>query len=219
MIRKWVKKSKISDSIDRIDIWDSGSHIYERWPNNKDIYWKVMKRELTEQGFEETLLRMPIWETPFQVMNRDQIPFRKLSDLEYEIGHWVVSLSEPMENMKTKEDKVSFEQGSQVRPGRNGSHQRGVQQAQKALRNVHSSSQKAFLEVPPKVSPTQKAFLEVPPKVSPTQKAFLEVPPKVSPTQKAFLEVPPKVSPTQKAFLEVQTKNQIEALQPSCLDR
>jgi hypothetical protein len=29
-----------------IDIWDSGSHIYERWPDG-DVCWKVISREIT----------------------------------------------------------------------------------------------------------------------------------------------------------------------------
>lgn len=74
LVKRIWKKNNISTSFNNvIDIWDSGSHIYERWPSG-DIYWKIVSREITEDGFSEILKRMPEWDSPGPVLHLQQIP-------------------------------------------------------------------------------------------------------------------------------------------------
>ena len=86
--RCWSKKSQISEHIDILDIWDTGSHIYERWPNGDEIYWKIISREESENGFTEMLEKMPHWQMPAQVLHKEQIPMLKLSCSHFQLGSW-----------------------------------------------------------------------------------------------------------------------------------
>ncbi len=74
LVKRIWKKNNISTSFNNvIDIWDSGTHIYERWPSG-DMYWKIVSREITEDGFSEILKRMPEWDSPGPVLHLQQIP-------------------------------------------------------------------------------------------------------------------------------------------------
>lgn len=88
--RIWSKKSQMSEHTDMLDIWDSGSHIFERWPNGTEIYWKVISREMNELGFIEHLEQLPNWQTPGQVMRREQIPLQQSSPSQFTLGVWSV---------------------------------------------------------------------------------------------------------------------------------
>jgi hypothetical protein len=88
--RHWSKKSQISEHTELLDIWDTGSHIYERWPDSTEFYWKVISRELTDTGFTEVLEQMPPWEAPGQVLRREQIPLLQVSLYHYQLGEWSV---------------------------------------------------------------------------------------------------------------------------------
>ena len=88
--RSWSKKSQISEHTDILDIWDTGSHIYERWPNGNECYWKVISRDLSDTGFTERLEKMPQWKMPGQVIRREQIPLLQVSDSHFELGGWSV---------------------------------------------------------------------------------------------------------------------------------
>jgi hypothetical protein len=88
--RSWSKKSQISEHTDVLDIWDSGSHIFERWPDGREYYWKVVSRNLTENGFTETLKQMPQWQMPGQILRREQIPLLQVSPSQFQMGAWNV---------------------------------------------------------------------------------------------------------------------------------
>jgi hypothetical protein len=88
--RIWSKKSQISEHTDILDIWDTGSHIFERWPNGDEIYWKIISREESENGFTEILEKMPIWQMPAEVLHKEQIPILHLSNSQFQIGSWSV---------------------------------------------------------------------------------------------------------------------------------
>jgi len=88
--RIWSKNSQISEHNDILDIWDTGSHIYERWPNGDEFYWKVISREETQAGFIEILEQEPMWKTPAQVLRREQIPLLKISASQFQLGAWSV---------------------------------------------------------------------------------------------------------------------------------
>ena len=88
--RIWSKNSQISEHNDILDIWDTGSNIYERWPNGDEFYWRVVSREETQTGFIEILEQEPMWKTPAQVLRREQIPLLKQSTSEFQLGAWSV---------------------------------------------------------------------------------------------------------------------------------
>jgi hypothetical protein len=88
--RSWSKNSQISEHNDILDIWDTGSHMYERWPNGNEMYWRVVSRDLTETGFTELLEKMPLWQMPAQVLRREQIPLQQLSASQFQVGQWSV---------------------------------------------------------------------------------------------------------------------------------
>ena len=91
--RTWLKQSQVSDYNDTIDIWDSGSHIYERWPDGTEYYWKVLSRELTTTGFTEVLQKMRPWDVPGQVLHQEQVPLLIQSLSEYQVGGWMIEQS------------------------------------------------------------------------------------------------------------------------------
>lgn len=88
--RSWSKNSQISEHTDILDIWDTGSHIYERWPNGNEMYWKIISRDLTETGFTETLEKMPSWQMPSEIVHREQIYVQQLSGSQFQMGSWKV---------------------------------------------------------------------------------------------------------------------------------
>ena len=92
--RVWSKKSQVSKFTSSLDVWDSGSHIYERWPNGNDVYWRVISREESENGFTETLEKMPSWQTPGPVLRREQIPLQQLSPSKFQLGSWSVEVTD-----------------------------------------------------------------------------------------------------------------------------
>ena len=99
--RSWSKNSQIFEHTDILDIWDSGSHIYERWPNGDEIYWKVISRELTDTGFTEFLEKMPQWKMPGEVLRRERVPLLEVSPSQYLFGSWSVEQSfKPLDVMQ-----------------------------------------------------------------------------------------------------------------------
>lgn len=102
--RSWSKKSQISEHTDVLDIWDSGSHIFERWPDGREYYWKVISRNLTENGFTETLRQMPQWQMPGQILRREQIPLLQVSPSQFQLGAWNVE-QVTFDRLETSEDK------------------------------------------------------------------------------------------------------------------
>jgi hypothetical protein len=88
--RSWSKKSQISEHTELLDIWDTGSHIFERWPNGDEVYWKVISREEFNTGIIEILEKMPIWQVPGEVLYRQQIPLLRQTDSHFQLGAWNV---------------------------------------------------------------------------------------------------------------------------------
>jgi len=74
-----------------IDIWDSGSYIYERWPDG-DVCWKVISRELAADanGFTEIIQKMPEWFSPGQVLHWARVPLNFGGPSQYQFGQWNV---------------------------------------------------------------------------------------------------------------------------------
>lgn len=76
IVKRTWSKSQVSEYTDVLDIWDSGSHRYERWPDGTEVYWKVISRDQVDQGFVEILQKMSAWKMPGQVIHQEQIPLR-----------------------------------------------------------------------------------------------------------------------------------------------
>jgi hypothetical protein len=103
--RTWSKKSQISEHTELLDIWDTGSHIYERWPNGDEYYWRIISREETKSGFHELLEKQPLWQTPGRVLRRERIPLQHQSDSEFQLGEW--SVEQVVENVSSmKEERI-----------------------------------------------------------------------------------------------------------------
>jgi hypothetical protein len=89
--RIWLKDSHISNLTESLDIWDSGSHLYERWPDGTEQYWKVIERKEVEGGVEEHLKKMPVWESPSQVLHLTQVQVLKHSENEFLVKGWKIT--------------------------------------------------------------------------------------------------------------------------------
>jgi len=96
--RIWSKKSQISEHTELLDIWDTGSHIFERWPSGDEYYWKVISREEFNTGFIEILEKMPMWQVPGEVLYRRQIPLIRETASHFQLGAW---------NVKQEAEKAS----------------------------------------------------------------------------------------------------------------
>jgi hypothetical protein len=123
--RSWSKNSQISEHNDILDIWDTGSHIYERWPNGDEFYWKIISRDLSDNGFTEILEQQALWQTPGQVLRREQIPLLRQSASQFQLGGWIVEQevvpSYKKENSgevhrKQAHNKTSLQRGAQRLP-------------------------------------------------------------------------------------------------------
>jgi hypothetical protein len=123
--RSWSKKSQISEHTDVLDIWDSGSHIFERWPDGTEYYWNVVSRNLTENGFTETLRQMPRWQMPGQILRREQIPLLQVSPSQFQMGAWNVE----QELVHRAFDRLETSEGN-MRQNKPSSEARPLQQAQ-----------------------------------------------------------------------------------------
>lgn len=108
VIRKWVKNSQITNNATEVlDIWDSGTHRYERWPDGTEVYWKVIAKALTETGFEEHLEKMPHWETPAKVVIQEKIPLVKVSETQYQFGQWSVTQDQAQAQKKAQAQQMA----------------------------------------------------------------------------------------------------------------
>jgi hypothetical protein len=93
--RTWTRGISIESEI-AIDIWDSGSHKYERWPDG-DVCWKVVSRELTSTGFSEVLEKMPEWFSPGQVLHWARVPLLLQGPSQYQLGQWSVAVESQLQ--------------------------------------------------------------------------------------------------------------------------
>ena len=158
-IKRTWSKSQVSEYNDVLDIWDSGSHRYERWPDGTEVYWKVISRDQLDQGFVEVLQKMSPWRMPAQVIHQEQMPLQIQSSLGlqgqqrlptlFQVGGWRIeqepyytdnSLEERgAQRVKTQQvDKHgSYSQRNQVQKQRTSQPQQpqrgGTSQPQKKL--------------------------------------------------------------------------------------
>jgi len=104
--RVWIKQPQVSNLTESLDIWDSGSHIYERRSDGTEQYWKIIERKQFEEGFEELLEKMPEWESPSLVLHRERLPFQPQEQNEFLVGGWKVT------QMFPSQEKKAYTEGS-----------------------------------------------------------------------------------------------------------
>ena len=95
VVRIWTRSNQphtLKEDLPSIHIWDGGSTRYERWPGARDIVWEVLKREVTETGFIETLNELPGWQVPFQTMWKESVPILSQSSKGFRIPGWSVEI-------------------------------------------------------------------------------------------------------------------------------
>jgi len=129
--RVWTQQSQVSDHTDVLDIWDSGSHRYERWPGDNEMYWKIISRDQTDQGFVEVLQKMAPWQMPAQVIHQEQIPLLLLSSREFQAGGWRIEqepydIGNPLEEKTIRNRSPPYQQQRQQPQG--GPSSQGRQQ-------------------------------------------------------------------------------------------
>ena len=143
-IKRTWSKSQVSEYTDVLDIWDSGSHRYERWPDGTEVYWKVISRDLLDQGFVEVLQKMPPWKMPGQVIHQEQMPLQIHSSQRlqgqqhlptlFQVGGWRIE-QEPYYTDNSLEERgnqrVKTQQvGTSYSPRNQGQKQRTFQPRQ-----------------------------------------------------------------------------------------
>jgi hypothetical protein len=114
--RSWSKKSQISEHTELLDIWDTGSHIFERWPSGDEYYWKVISREEFNTGFIEILEKMPIWQVPGEVLYRQQIPLIRETASHFQMGGWSVEQEVEKASSNEMEDSAQAQRQREHRP-------------------------------------------------------------------------------------------------------
>jgi hypothetical protein len=112
--RTWTRGISIESDI-AIDIWDSGSHKYERWPDG-DVCWKVISREITPTGFSEILQKMPEWFAPGEVLHWAQVPLLFQDPLQYQLGQWNVVVENQPQGQAQAQAKLLPLPQTQVKP-------------------------------------------------------------------------------------------------------
>ena len=144
--RIWTQKSQVSDHTDVLDIWDSGSHRYERWPDGNEIYWRVISRDQTDQGFVEILQKMAPWQMPAQVIHQEQIPLLLLSSREFQAGGWRIEqepydIGNPLEEKTIRNRSQPCQQRQRQQQG-GPSSQHQQQHRQQHSQGPHQHSQR-----------------------------------------------------------------------------
>lgn len=74
--RRWIKQKELAQGStnDFIDIWDGGWCRYERLPDGSEKCWEILDRQITEDGFTETLRQLPAWKDPGLVLHQERVP-------------------------------------------------------------------------------------------------------------------------------------------------
>jgi hypothetical protein len=88
--RVWVKATTDKVLNDTMYIWDSGSLRYERM-NEKETVWNVLEREETPTGFVETLVEVPLYNTPIGSTWKETISCEPLGKNGFRIPGWSVT--------------------------------------------------------------------------------------------------------------------------------
>ena len=137
--RTWSKQSQISEHNNILNIWDTGSHIYERWPNGNEIYWKIISREETKSGFLEILEQMPQWQMPGQIVRQEQIPLLEVSPSEFHLGSWAIQQEVCREQIQ---EHQQGQQMQQKEPYPKQEQQRGRQVIQQGQQREQQGGQR-----------------------------------------------------------------------------
>jgi len=91
--RIWKKADKIArtkgDGL-YLNIWDGGSVRYERLSDGTERSWKVLDREATSTGFIETLLELPAYVTPTEVVWKEAVSVFRLPNGTLQIPGWTI---------------------------------------------------------------------------------------------------------------------------------
>jgi hypothetical protein len=112
--RTWTKGISNESDIS-IDIWDSGSYKYERWPDG-DVCWKVISRELTPTGFSEILEKMPEWFSPGQVLHWAQVPLLLQGPSQFQLGQWSVAVENQIQAQAEAKPQAQGRPQAQAKP-------------------------------------------------------------------------------------------------------
>ena len=73
-----------------LSIWDGGCLRYERFSTGIERSWKVLEREATLTGFIETLLELPLYITPTEIIWKENIPAFLQKNGIIEIPGWTI---------------------------------------------------------------------------------------------------------------------------------
>jgi hypothetical protein len=160
VIQRTWSKSLISNHNEILDIWDTGSHIYERWPDGTETYWKVVSREETKSGFREVLEKMPPWQMPAQVLRREQIPLQQVSPYHYVLGSWNVEQLVLQQGQTLIDNKMASQSsmaGNRHRGGKQHTRPYEKQQAQAQLKAQAQAQAQAQPKLKPQAQRQSKA--------------------------------------------------------------
>ena len=91
--RIWKKAdetAKINGEGLYLNVWDGGSIRYERLSDGTERSWKVLDREATSTGFIETLLELPAYVTPTEVLWKETVSVFRLPNGNLQIPGWTI---------------------------------------------------------------------------------------------------------------------------------
>ena len=74
----------------KLNVWDGGSVRYERLSDGTERSWKILEREATSTGFIETLLELPAYVTPTEVVWKEEVPVFRLPNGNLQISGWLI---------------------------------------------------------------------------------------------------------------------------------
>ena len=73
-----------------LNVWDGGCIRYERLSDGTERSWKVLDREATSTGFIETLLELPAYVTPTEVLWKEAVSVFRLPNGNLQIPGWII---------------------------------------------------------------------------------------------------------------------------------
>jgi len=96
--RNWKKTEESLKSVrDQLymTIWDDGSVRYERLSDGTERSWKVINRETSSMGFTETLLELPTYVTPTELVWKEVVSVFRLPNGVLQIPGWKIQEMRP----------------------------------------------------------------------------------------------------------------------------
>ena len=73
-----------------LNVWDGGCIRYERLSDGTERSWKVLDREATSTGFIETLLELPAYVTPTEVLWKEAVSVFRFPNGNLQIPGWII---------------------------------------------------------------------------------------------------------------------------------